>query len=79
MPFESGRKPDVTWNEVQCEPHMQIVDFLRKIFFSYLFFSMVFVGFLIGFLTGCLVGFLKWVIPKKPTGFFGYYPLQKSG
>jgi hypothetical protein len=22
--------------------------------------------------------FLKWVIPKKPSGFFGYYPLQKT-
>jgi hypothetical protein len=34
MPYESGRKPEVAWNEVQCESDMHIVDFLqRKLFF----------------------------------------------
>jgi hypothetical protein len=30
MPFESERKPEVPWNEVQCESDMHIVDSLRK-------------------------------------------------
>jgi hypothetical protein len=57
MSFESGRKPEVPWNKMQCESDIHIVDFLRKIFFGYL--SMVFIGLLTAFLTGFLVGFLK--------------------
>jgi hypothetical protein len=65
MPFEFGRKPDIPWNDVQCEPDMHTVDFLRRLFFSCLFFSMLFFGLLTGFLTG-FWWFFKWVIPKKP-------------
>jgi hypothetical protein len=64
-------KPDVPCNEVQCEPDMHIVDFLKKVFFSYFIFSMLFVGLLTGFFSWVFSGFLKWVTPKKPSGFFG--------
>jgi hypothetical protein len=50
---------------MQCEPDMHIEDFLRKIFFSFIF-SMVFVGLLTGFLVGCLT----WVVSKKTQRIF---------